>query len=336
MKNFGSFLVVFIFLFSCKSDDETIKTNLLELQKTYVSMSGTIGLYDALTFVMNDTAFIGMGTNFLGEDKHFYYYVPKYGTWEKIENEFPGDFRREMVAFAIGNKAYVGLGYTGGIPGDWTKHCCDDFFVYDNKTQGWESLAFEFPGKARWGAVAFTLNGKGYVGTGMTEEKDCLMDFYEFDPQVGWKRIPDIYNPRYRANAFVANGYAYVCFGYLYGDIMSGSNDNIQRYDPVANKWEQQLVTYEDKKSGDVLKVDRAISFVINKDGEDFVYVGMGNIPDVNLSSKGWGYNPRENVWKIVDSLAVGLYGFSVEGNGYIMGVQGGSVFEAYTFRAED
>ena len=64
-----------------------------------------------------------------------------------------------------------------------------------------------------------------------TSNGDYFADFYELDPQKGWKQISDIYYPRYGAIAFVANNLGYVCFGGLYS---STSKQNVQVYDPVA------------------------------------------------------------------------------------------------------
>jgi len=57
-------------------------------------------------------------------------------------------------------------------------------------------------------------------------------------------------------------------------------------------------------------------SFVLNKNGQDFVYVWGGNKKTEDPYC--WGFNPRENVWKSVNDLA-GEYGFTVGERGYAM-----------------
>lgn len=347
-----------IFLFSCKDDDEKIRAELPELEVNGISMSGCVGLYDAVTFNAGGTEYIGLGwEDFSGNNLYFYKYSPMSREWQAIEQLYPGSPRRDAIAFVIGEKAYVGLGRS--MIGDRDSKVFDDFFVYDTLTREWEKLSFQFPGKARWGAVAFTIGGKGYVGTGVCKpgvpgEGDYLADFYEFDPQTGWKQISNIYYPRYGATAFVADGYGYVCFGNLYGGL---SNQNIQRLDPVSGRWSGQPVCYEDGETKQIVGRAGAQSFVLNKGGKDFAYVfGVGSVPVANedeleSNSTGesekersvyvWGYNPQKNVWKreaySVENYKsfVAHYAFRAGGQGYVMGSSGGT-FEASVFRVKN
>jgi N-acetylneuraminic acid mutarotase len=69
----------------------------------------------------------------------------------------------------------------------------DDFNVYDVQDDRW-SRAPDFPGDPREAAVAFALNGKGYLGFGKGPETTELSDFYEFDPagnagQGSWRPV---------------------------------------------------------------------------------------------------------------------------------------------------
>ena len=292
-----------IFLFSCKDDDDSdkdMKANLPKLSVDSVSMLGIIGLNNALIFSIDDVPFIGLGyMPLMGKNSYFYYYVPESRSWEQVAVEYPGGSREEAVAFVIGHKAYVGLGYTAGKTDPM--HYYDDFYVYDSDSKTWELLAFEFPGESRAGAVAFSIGGKGYVGTGFSENAYRLSDFYEFDPVTGWKQVTNIGYARAGAHAFVANGYGYVCFG-------DGAND-VQKFDPELKTWKSQPIWY-DKDETEKLHSSLTASFVINKDGEDFVYL-WGN--------ERWGYNPRENVWKKVKYPIGGEYGFTIGGRGFSM-----------------
>lgn len=50
----------------------------------------------------------------------------------------------------------------------------------------------DFPGEARNNAIAFVLNGKGYVGLG-TNSTTMFKDFYEYDPATDtWTKIADL------------------------------------------------------------------------------------------------------------------------------------------------
>ena len=321
-----------ILLFSCNDNDDKVSAHLPVLEKAHVSMSGSLGLYDAVTFNIEGTEYIGLGwNNMVGNNLHFSKYSPNSHEWEILESEFPGKPRFGAVAFVIGEKAYVGLGY---MLNHEEQEVYDDFFVYDALTHKWEKLPFQFPGKARRGAVAFSIEGKGYIGTGIVKpgapgEGDYLSDFYEFDPQRGWKQISNISYPRYGATAFVADGCGYVCFGKLYG-VPSGPG--LQKLDPNTGKWTGIPVNYEDGETERLSTTDAAKSFVLNKDGQDYVYV-FGGLKS-NDKILGWGYNPSENVWKSVDYPVGGDYGFTVGGQGYAMSPGNGEgTFEAYTFR---
>lgn len=96
--------------------------------------------------------------------------------------DFPGKPRIGAVAFTIKDKAYIGLGKSITDEKEYYK----DFWVYDATSNSWDSLTFEFPGDAVVDAVAFSLNGMGYVGTGLKANGLYSGEFYQFDPQYGW------------------------------------------------------------------------------------------------------------------------------------------------------
>lgn len=354
MSNFCCCLCVgIILLFSCSDNDDEIKADIPDLTVEYITMSGSVGLFDALTFKIGDAVYKGFGWNVgMIESKRFYAYSPNTREWTEPIAEFPGEFRYDPVTFTIGSKVYVGLGYGGRNSTGF--HLMDDFYVYDKNTNEWEALSYKFPGKARRGAVAFAIGGKGYVGSGHTTGDDYLADFYEFDPKMGWKEIQRINTPRAGAHAFVADGCGYVCFGNLYGN--PTPNQNIQKYDPVTGQWKGLQVQYESGEKHEILGLDRVMSFTLNKDNKEYIYftgvdrtenrVDGAREHDTNVAQSDdamlfWGYNPRENIWKKVTCRNVGergvalpYYMFSVGEQGYIMGVgeEGGNT-GAYIFR---
>lgn len=126
------------------------------------------------------------------------------GDWVQINSDFPGVERGGAVCFQIGNVAYVGTGANttklenngryrefysvsadgnGGI--DWS---CKWEQLGEGVASMPETYVDEATGQrvnapaGRNGAVAFTLNGKGYVGLGYTGES-FLKDFWEYDPE---------------------------------------------------------------------------------------------------------------------------------------------------------
>jgi len=86
---------------------------------------------------------------------------------------------KELFAFTIGDKGYVGLGYNT-VDGEHK-----DFWEYDPATDAWTRKA-DFAGKAREGAVAFSVANKGYVGLGANlrlPEYD-YKDMWKYDPST--------------------------------------------------------------------------------------------------------------------------------------------------------
>lgn len=86
--------------------------------------------------------------------------------------DFIGSPRRQAVAFAIGDTAYVGTGISAS-------GYCKDMFKYDPQTNTWTQLA-DFGGSARKEAVGFSMGGQGYIGTGDDGVKKN--DFWQYEP----------------------------------------------------------------------------------------------------------------------------------------------------------
>lgn len=179
------------------------------------------------------------------------------GSWDKI-GDFAGFPRDGAVGFVINNIAYVGTGYnyTSG-------KFLLDFWRYDPGSDSWYPVA-PIPASAvgqfgRSGAVAFTLNGKGYVGGGynlLNGSTNPLYDFYEFDPSVGstgkWTRIANFghTNPadtttvsaRFGSGAFTVKDQAgkeraFVGWGQ---DINQYNYKDLWEYDATNNVWIQR------------------------------------------------------------------------------------------------
>jgi len=104
------------------------------------------------------------------------------GDWQSRAT-FEGSGRSHCATFVIGNKGYV----VGGTNG--TSVLRNEVYEYDHIANAWKSDLRPFPGIARQQAVGFSLNGKGYVGTGWgwigsgkEAELQTLRDFWKYDP----------------------------------------------------------------------------------------------------------------------------------------------------------
>ena len=128
---------------------------------------------------------------------------------------------------AVDEKGYLGTGYDG-------TNYLNDFWEFNPTTNTWAQKA-DFPGSGRYGAVAFGVNGKAYIGCGY--DGNYLKDFYAFNPVANsWTQTISIGGTkRQGATSFVINGIAYVCCGQNNGEYV----DDFWKFDPSTESWTQ-------------------------------------------------------------------------------------------------
>jgi hypothetical protein len=199
-----SLVAVQLFISSCSSSTST------------TSKPGAwdrVGDFDGITrsnavgFVLNGNAYLGMGYNY-GNDQRltdFYKYDATSDSWSQVSS-FPGTARTNAVAFVLNGKAYVGTGNDGLNP-------LSDFWQYDPSvgTGGtWTRVAdFGYSAAnstaaiARYGCVAFSAKGRAFVGTGTDKSLTGYKDIWEYDAKGNqWVKIQSIGGSK-RWNAFV-------------------------------------------------------------------------------------------------------------------------------------
>ena len=146
----------------------------------------------------------------------------------------PADRRRNAVSFTIDGEAYVGTGYCGG-----TLYCAD-FWKWDQVTNTWSQIA-SYPGEGGiglTGCIAFSIEGKGYVGLGSGWLSGPLYseEFWEYDTGMNaWTRLPDFPGGQ-RTNAV---GFAMANKGYVGTGVGSSYQKDFWQYDPVDSSWKQ-------------------------------------------------------------------------------------------------
>ncbi|MDW3191549.1 MAG: galactose oxidase [Cytophagales bacterium] len=197
------------------------------------------------------------------------------GNWVKL-SDYEGDTRTGAVSFVIGEEAYVGLGSDG-------EDYLTDFWKYDASRNFWQEIA-PFPGVGRISAVAFSADGKGYVGTGYNDDlaQEEMADFWMYDPDADtWTEIaPFAGSARYSAVAFSLNGLGYVGTGY------DGSYlKDFYRYNPASDTWEQSISLFGSKR-------ESAFAFVVGSRA----YVGSGVNNDQFLYDF-WAFDPESDQW---------------------------------------
>jgi N-acetylneuraminic acid mutarotase len=230
------------------------------------------------------------------------------GTWYK-QSDFEGAPRSNAVAFTINRKPYIGGGFntaSSSTPGKFL----NDFWTYNPEYDLWTKIA-PFPGAARSQGVAFSANGKGYVGLGQ-DGTNYYNDFWEYDPSVDkWKRVADFAgSKRFGSVAFSINDIGYVGTGLD----SAGTTKDFYSYDAASNTWSQ--------RAG--IGTMRTGSFVFVIDG--VAYIGGGannNAADFTFFS----YNPADDRWTEEFDLQDDGNDLDPNDKGYYMGLQNSATF---------
>lgn len=157
-------------------------------------------------------------------------------TWQQQAN-FPGAGRYWCSSFTIGDKIYVGLGYSpnGGSGGASVFY--SDFYEYNTTTNTWTQRP-SYPGAGRLYVTGFSINGKGYFSCGWYN--GYQKDLWEYDPVAnGWTQKASVPGPgRWGAVGFSIGNYGYVVTGDTQGN-GQGCINGAYRYDQTSNLWMQ-------------------------------------------------------------------------------------------------
>jgi len=279
----------------------------------------------AVTFKIGDRVFVGTGFDGTYRLKDLWEYDATRNTWYR-KADFPGVARNSAVAFSANGKGYVGTGFDG-------TNRLNDFWEYDPSANTWRRVAdflggYENEAKYRYGAVALSLNNKGYVGTGYgsgdpNSGATELKDWWEYDPASNaWNRKTSIGGAkRTYAFGFEING-----LGYVGG----GSNNGVYptdfwRYDALNDVW-LELSPLDDADDSDytyALQRDGAATFVIN--GYGYLCGGTfssitGTVWESNIGTDRW--TQKSTFEGTVRDAAVG---FGVGSKGFITTGRNGS-----------
>ena len=319
----GMVCLILLNLMSCGSNDDDLVGNWVS---RYEIEAG--GRTDAVSVSYEDQGYFGTGYN--AENTNEYYndwwqYDPVLNTYTQLE-PFEGARRRDAVAFACdkngSGKIYVGTGYDG-------TDRLTDFWEYDITNNSWREIT-SFDGPSRYGAIAFTINNKGYVGTGYGENSTYLKDFYCFDPSTEtWSKSTALGgNKRSEAVVFVINNVAYVCTGYNGGYVY-----DFWKYDGNANPdvvvWEQLRDIYD---SDDDESYDDDYDNIIRNNAVAFVSGGKGYVTTGGRGTSGtvtWEYDPSTDLWDEKTGFEgigrMGAVSFSLGDYGYVLTGNSGS-----------
>jgi len=159
-------------------------------------------------------------------------------------------------------------------------------YSYDVEQDDWdkeESIGGENgSGLNRGGAIAFSINNKGYVGLGQGNTAPYYNDLWEFDPVANtWtQKASFIGSPRRQAVAFSINDTAYVGTG----QSSNGFENDFYSYNGMTNTWNQLNDFGGTARKG-------AVGFSMGGQG----YVGTGD--DGVYKNDFWQYQPITDTW---------------------------------------
>jgi hypothetical protein len=263
-----------------------------------VTRSGAVG------FVIGNYAYLGTGYNFDVPERltDFWRYDPQIDTWIQMA-DFPGLPRSNAVGFSLNGKGYIGTGLGGTDINNPVP--LGDFWQFDPTTGpkgSWTRIAdFGTPtaydtALIRYGALAFSVNNRGFVGGGYYLAG--LKDFWEYDqPNNQWIQRPSIGGSK-RQNGFVfvnqegSQEYAYVGGGNDNGTYVVNffRFDSSLLSDTTQNPWfELNGLTGKDKNGNAIVQPKpRELACAWSISGLGYLSCGSTGAPQ----SDTWQYTP--------------------------------------------
>jgi N-acetylneuraminic acid mutarotase len=243
---------------------------------------------------------------YLGGYDHFkdtWEYDPTMNSWTQ-KSDFPGLKRRGLSGFVINDKCYVGLGAFLLGASNYTYYI--DFYEFNPSTNTWIAKA-NFPGTPRNAAFSFSVNGKGYVGGGMSASGE-LADLWEYDPIANtWTQKNTIGCGARRACAsFTIGNKAYIGTGYANLTYLK----DFWEYNPLTDTWTQKSTF-----PGVVRWFASGFSLY------QYGYIGAGFVGS-DYYNDFWQYDPSTNSWTSIADLTGSsrfeAASFAINNKGYI------------------
>lgn len=262
--------------------------------------------YGATGFEINGKLYMGTGYNGVTFMNDWWEYDPSSDQWTQ-KASLPGAGRFHTTSFVINGKGYIVFGATNTSPYNFIK----ELWEYDPLLNQWTQKA-SCPGLARYTAVGFALNGKGYAGTGWKQISPAFLnDWWEYNPlSNSWTQKASFPGgSRQAASSFILNGTGYVGLGgagsTMYSDLWA--------YNQINNTWTQKATFIGSPRTG-------AASFEL----DEFGYIGTGNDGEFgnSIHTDYFKYNPISNSWSTVTGFTPGRLSpvaVSIEDCAYIL-----------------
>lgn len=313
----GMVLSIALMLSSCGGSDDDLVGN-------WVKLGDFSGLKRsaAVSVVLGDKVYVATGY-YNGDDDDYrlndtWEFDPSSQNWRQ-KADMPDEAlpRNKAVGFGINGKVYLGTGYGEHVVEGITDEVkLQDFYVFDPDANSWTRLS-DFGGGARYEAIAFAVDGKGYVGTGYNDNE--LKDLWQYDPGTdSWTQKTDYTGTKRRSAAvFVIEDIAYVCTGISNGTYQS----DFYSYDASGDSWTKlrHIADISDEK------YDDDYDDIVRTGASAFVMNGKGYIATGGRGGAGntvWEYDPSTDLWdektEYEGSSRTEAVGFTVNGAGYV------------------
>lgn len=263
---------------------------------------------NAVGFALHGKGYVGTGRNNLEttydttQFKEFYEYTPETDGWRRVQ-DFPVPVYG-AVSFVIGDYAYVGTGRSCQDTDGNGRFSCSmikDFYRFDPRSGELDSLGLPMglwepippmpTLSGRRHAVGFSINGIGYVATGVTPDGHSR-GVYAYNPaSKTWKRKTDFPgSPRQKAVSFTIANRAYLATGSnagIKGELSTFKD--LWEYVPTENVWLQKADI-----SG--FNFDSGAPFAIG--GKGYVYGGYVVVFDESISYNLRVYTPEKETFE--------------------------------------
>ena len=171
----------------------------------------------------------------------------------------------------------------------------------------------------RYAAAGFSINGKGYIGTGLgyANAVYVMKDFWEYNPATdSWTQKADFGGTaRMSAAGLSIGNYGYIGMGYGYPGGIGGVLKDFWQYNPVKNTW---------TKKTDFGGGERHSPVCFSLGTKGYFGTGWGNVFNgVTYDKKDfWQYDPSTDKWTQIANFGgserQGAIGFSIGGKGYV------------------
>lgn len=225
--------------------------------------------------------------------------------------------RSNAASFATSTKGYI----VGGLAQDGITRM-NDTWEYDPTANTWTKKT-DFIGSARYDAVGFGINDKGYIVSGY--DGGYLKDFYSFDPTANsnkgtWTLLPGFPGSKRRgASVFTYQNKAYL----VGGQSNTVYPSDFWVYDPSASTpWTQKgaianvLSDTKDDGYTNIVRAD-ATAFIMNGKG----YFATGSAG--SLYKTVWEYDFSTDTWSqktdFEGGARTGALSFTVKDRGFLL-----------------